>query len=529
MRLPLVTLILLLLTLPAHAQSLGMLLRAGLTPGVEGSLLKLAEGPLTGGPGTDLALLPAEGASPAGLLLGSQWGDLTFYAGAPEAVYAAPDPWLGAAPAQWEWPPVARQVSPESADWDGDGRPDLVLGWGNLLLWYPRAEGGLGAGRQIEVADGRRLSEAVRSQDRDAGHLAPAVGDYDGDGKPDLLLGAEDGTVWLVRNEAEQGFQLATPERVVGPTGPVAAPGGRARVCLADVTGDGRADLILGDARGGLSLYPTMPTGLGSRPSPDLDPPRRSPRWWAGVSPRLAAPGRLLLGEAGGFVRSVQIKTTAALSGQASLTDQGRLRARDVPLALGLAPALSLADADGDGALDLVVGDLAGTVTVYHNRDRAGGWEFAPGQPLRDKQNAPVLAEGGYAWPLLVDADGDRDLDLLLGTGAGRLELWMSQGGLIRGAPMTAGAGAHPGRRPAHRRDDRLERRRQARLPGRLPPRARRWRRTRFRCGRARSLSSRTRRRAGPRCPSSTRARCSTCSGARVARGARWGAWGTWG
>jgi hypothetical protein len=429
-----------LLTLPAHAQSLGMLLRAGLTPGVESRLLRLAEGPLTGGPGTDLAVLPAAGAAPAGLLLGSQWGDLTFYAEGSGGVYAAPDPWLGADSAQWQWPPVARQVSPECADWEGNGQADLLLGWGSLLLWYPRAAGGLGAGRQVETADGQRVADLIRAQDPQAGHLAPCLGDVDGDGKPDLLLGADDGSVWWARNQADKGFSLDAPQRLAGPTGPVQAAAGRARVCWGDLTNSGRPGLLLADAQGTLTLYPGMPTGLGPpQPLTWTTPPE--PPLVGALSPRLVG-GRLLLGEAGGFVRVAQP------AGPGTLTDRGRLTGRNVPLAVGLAPAICVADANGDGLPDLIAGDASGRVTVYTNRDRTGGWDLAPGRPLLDKDGVPVAAEGGYAWPVLVDVTGAGSLDLLLGTGAGEIELWLNHGGLIRGAPITAGAGPIQGTGP---------------------------------------------------------------------------------
>ncbi len=423
-----------LLPLSASAQSLGMLLRVGLVPGLGGSLLRLPVGPVTGGEGVDLAIVPAEGNAPGGLLVGSQWGDLIFYAEDPSGVYQPPEPWLGSGSAQWHWPPVPRQVSPELADWDGDGRLDLLLGWGSLLLWYRREEGSLGAGRQVEMTDGRRLAEAVRSENPQAGHLAPCAGDFDGDGRPDLLLGADDGSVWWCRNQAEAGFTPAEPQRVVSPTGPLRAAGGRARISLGDLTGDGRPDLLLGSARGDLCFYPSMPTGLGpAQPLVFAEPPASS---LAGaLSPRVApAEGRVLLGEARGLVRAVEV------SAGGRLIDRGYLLAKEVPLDLGPAAAIQVVDENGDGYPDLVAGEASGRVTVYRNAG-ASDWDLATGQPLRDGRGAPVIAEEGYAWPLLLDADGDRDLDLLLGTGRGQIELWLNQGGLIRGAPITAGAG----------------------------------------------------------------------------------------
>ncbi|HEY3398868.1 MAG TPA: VCBS repeat-containing protein [Armatimonadota bacterium] len=420
-------------TLPAGAQSLGMLLHSGLVPGLPGRLLLLAEGPLTGGEGADLAVLPADATGPGGLLIGSQWGDLLFYPDGPDGVYQPPQVWLGADAASWQWPPVARPVSPEVVDWEGNGQVGLLVGWGRLLLWYPREGGTLGAGRVVETIAGRPLADLVREQDPTAGHLAPCVGDFDGDGRPDLLLGADDGSVWWAKNLAEKGFALEAPQRVLGPTA-AAGVSARARVAWGDFTGAGTPALLVGGARGELHLYSQMPTGLGPEQVLSFGTPAEPPLV-GGLSPRLLPGRKLLLGESGGLVRSVEVSPAGVL------TDRGRLQGRQVPLDVGSAPAVCVADTRGNGSADLVIGDAGGRVTVFLNRNQAGGWDLEPGTTMKDRQGAPVSAEGGYAWPLLVDMNGDRRLELLLGTGAGEIELWLGQNGLIRGAPLTAGAG----------------------------------------------------------------------------------------
>jgi hypothetical protein len=418
--------------LPAHAQSLGMLLQAGLVPGLEGRLLRLQVGPITAGQSTDVALLPAVASAPGGVLLGSGWGDLVFYASGAADVCRPPQVWLGAEPADWQWPPVARQVSPEIADWEGNGQLDLILGWGNLLLWYPRVGAQMGAGQQVRLADGRALTEVLAALDPTAGHLAPCIGDVDGDGKPDLILGADDGTLWWARNTADHGFSLEAPQRLETPTG-AAQVVGRARPAWGDVTGDGRPDLLVGDARGLLTLWPGMPTGLG--PGQPLTVANLDPPFLGGVSPRLAADGRILVGESGGFVRAL------GRGPDGTWLDRGRVNGEQVPLAIGSAPAISAVDENGDGRLELLAGEAGGRVLIFHPRAGAPAWDFDPAQTLTIDGKEPVEAEGGYSWPLLVDIEGSGTKDLLLGTGAGRVELWLRARTLVRGSPLTAGAG----------------------------------------------------------------------------------------
>ncbi len=77
------------------------------------------------------------------------------------------------------------------ADWDGDGRVDLILNGMNAEFWR-----NVGTGNQW-----RFRNEGPVSQLRLAGHTTcPTVADFDGDGRPDLILGAEDGFFYYLPN-----------------------------------------------------------------------------------------------------------------------------------------------------------------------------------------------------------------------------------------------------------------------------------------------------------------------------------------
>jgi hypothetical protein len=78
------------------------------------------------------------------------------------------------------------------ADWDGDGKPDLLVNSSNVnFLKNVSTKPGEFVFRDTGALDTRVL----------AGHdTSPTVVHWNSDGIPDLLVGAEDGHLYFLRN-----------------------------------------------------------------------------------------------------------------------------------------------------------------------------------------------------------------------------------------------------------------------------------------------------------------------------------------
>jgi hypothetical protein len=150
-----------------------------------------------------------------------------------------------------------------AVDWNGDEALDLLVG--NLLGEIHYIPGRKEAGK-LKFDAPQRLSVAGEPIQIASGESSPVAADWDADGRLDLISGSENGSVvWFKNTGTMREPKLEAAQTIIGesPFGWQGTPGPRewgvrVRPCVVDYNGDGRLDLLLGDRCGHFQAKPSQ-------------------------------------------------------------------------------------------------------------------------------------------------------------------------------------------------------------------------------------------------------------------------------
>ncbi|PWK09647.1 FG-GAP repeat domain-containing protein [Tumebacillus permanentifrigoris] len=281
----------------------------------------------------------------------------------------------------------------------------------------------------------RYLAEAVDLPNR----AYPSVADVNGDQVPDLVAGSADGAVYVFQGRSAQvPWQLMKSVKLQTTAGRDISAGRDAAPVLCDLNKDGQVDLIVGNAEGEVVAYLNagnmkfssprvlIPQSAGLREAaPDIGDVDHD-----GAADLVVgdAEGRVLLFKAiadTGSEGAISRPTGASAKGQANAVgaaSQPDARvwvrfSKGIPIAgdVGKFAAPRLVDFDGDGQLDLVVGNDYGYLQKF--RHTSTGWVdagYVEGETYNPFGNKRLWS-GHNAVPCYADLNGDGKPDLIVG------------------------------------------------------------------------------------------------------------------
>ncbi len=255
----------------------------------------------------------------------------------------------------------------------------------------------------------------------------PFVVDYDLDGGKDLLVGNKDGTIALFTNTGTDDNPAFGDHRLLTANDEVISVGSNAAPFVLDYNNDGAQDLLAGTGEGYLIAF----TNRGSN---------AMPVYRASAVVRDAAGEEINVGSycmpqvvdwngdnkkdllAGSGEGTLSLYLNEGTDSKPRLSPPEAVMADGAPIDVGSFAAPFMADWNGDGKPDLLIGDGDGYIHLYLNVSTGSTPQFIAAGLI--KMNDERIAVDGSAVPFLIDWDNDGRQDLLVGSQEGSVYLF---------------------------------------------------------------------------------------------------------